>query len=152
MRGRRRSFSIGVDASTLLSATGVRNIYTAVLNALRNDARGVEADLLPRVPLLPDARQAALTLQHLGKHFGEFPFDGVQVDPKDDAQWAPLLTLAPYAPHLALRAGWRTQLLESTGGIDSVRLQLLPDQVARVTEGLADLSPAGPGRARLRAT
>jgi len=152
MTGRRRTtFSVEVDAAALLSPRGVARIFTAVLTALRADARGADADLLPRHPLPPEARQAALTLQQLCSSPGRHPFDGVEVDPRDDAQWEQLLVLAPYAPRVSLRAGRWTDLFQSSGDLASVRLELLPTQATSVTTALTELSPSGLGAARLRA-
>lgn len=151
---RRKTFGLRGDASTLLSPVGLHNIFAAVLDALRDDTSRISVDLLPlspRDPLPPAARQAAFALQHLTKSVGPYPFDGVEVNPQDDAQWGELMTVAPYAPHLVLQAGRWTDLFESSGDLDSVRLELLPAQVKRITAALTALSPEGLGTARLRA-
>lgn len=155
MRGqRRKTYSLEVEANTLLSLEGIRKIFAAVLDVLRDDVHKISADLLPlppREPLPPDARHAALTLQQLAKSPGLYAFDGIEANPRDDGQWTALLTLAPYAPSLVLYASRRTELFESKGDLDSVRLQLLPAQVERITAALTALSPEGLGQARLRA-
>ncbi len=147
---RRRTFGVEVDAGVVLSDAEMGSVFTAVLTPLRADSRRVDADLLPRKVLPPEARQAALTLQDLGKGGGLLPFSGVEVNPQDEAQWAALLVIAPYAPELTAWSGRWTILWESAGDLNSLRLELLPRQVVQVEAHLEGLALPGDGQVRLR--
>ena len=147
---RRQTLGVEVGEGIVLSEAEVSSVYTAVLTPLRADSRRVDADLLPRKVLPPDARQAALTLRDLGRGGGLNPFSGVELNPQDEAQWAALLVIARYAPELTAWSGRWTILWESAGDLNSLRLELLPRQVVQVEAHLAGLALLDDRHLRLR--
>lgn len=141
---RRTTYVVDVSDPDACSPTAVHAFYRETLTTLRGEAGRVVADLLSRrEPLPPAAKQAAVTLQRLTRAdvfatVDRNPFQQVRINHADDEQWQALLVLAPYSPDLRLEGeALFSDLFASEGSMESVRLRLRPDQLARVNERLA---------------